>query len=63
VRDDTQALVDALNEFVSPRAGDYLAKDHHEGRALRAMERRLDRFLEVRRKWTRSFSRAPSRCA
>jgi len=53
VRDDTQALVDALNEFVLSVGGRiYLAKDHFtRPEHFRAMEKRLDRFLEVRHKW------------
>ncbi len=53
VRDDTQALVDALNELVIELGGRiYLAKDtftrpEHFAR----MEPRLPAFLEVRRKW------------
>ncbi len=53
MRDDTQALIDTLNECVIAEGGRiYLAKDaltrpHH----FRAMESRLDRFLEVRRAW------------
>jgi FAD/FMN-containing dehydrogenase len=53
VRDDTQALVDALNEKVIAEGGRvYLAKDAFTRREhFRAMEPRLDRFLAVRRKW------------
>lgn len=53
VRDDTQALVDALNEKVLEEGGRiYLAKDSFtRPEHFRAMEPRLDRFLEVRRKW------------
>ena len=53
VRDGTQALVDALNEFVIGEGGRvYLAKDaftrpEHFAR----MEPRLGHFLEVRRRW------------
>lgn len=53
VRDETPALVDALNELVIAEGGRvYLAKDqftrpHH----FRRMEPRLERFLEVRRTW------------
>jgi len=53
VRDDTQALVDALNEKVIAEGGRvYLAKDAFTRREhFRAMEPRLERFLAVRRKW------------
>lgn len=53
VRDDTQALVDALNELVLSEGGRvYLAKDQFTRREhFRLMEPRLDRFLEVRRTW------------
>jgi decaprenylphospho-beta-D-ribofuranose 2-oxidase len=53
VRDDTQALVDALNEKVLEEGGRiYLAKDSFtRPEHFREMEPRLDRFLEVRRKW------------
>jgi decaprenylphospho-beta-D-ribofuranose 2-oxidase len=53
VRDDTQALVDALNEKVIAEGGRiYLAKDRFtRPEHFRAMEPRLDRFLSVRRKW------------
>lgn len=53
VRDDTQQLVDALNEHVLTEGGRiYLAKDHFtRPEHFRAMEPRLERFLEVRRKW------------
>jgi FAD/FMN-containing dehydrogenase len=53
VTPDTQALVDALNEFVIAHGGRmYLTKDaftraHH----YRAMEPRLDDWLAVRRRW------------
>jgi FAD/FMN-containing dehydrogenase len=49
----TQRVVDELNEIVIRGGGRvYLAKDaltraHH----FRAMEPRLERFLEVRRRW------------
>lgn len=53
VRDDTQALVDALNEQVLREDGRiYLAKDAYtRPEHFRAMEPRLARFLEVRRQW------------
>ena len=53
VRDDTQALVDALNEFVIGQGGRiYLAKDSFtRAEHFRQMEPRLDSFLAVRRKW------------
>ena len=53
VRDDTQALVDALNEHVLSAGGRiYLAKDSFtRPEHFRAMEKRLDAFLAVRRKW------------
>ena len=53
VRDDTQALVDALNEKVIDLGGRiYLAKDTFtRPEHFRAMEPRLDAFLEVRHKW------------
>lgn len=53
VRDDTQELVDALNEFVLSVGGRiYLAKDRFtRPEHFRAMEPRLEQFLEVRRKW------------
>jgi len=53
VRDDTQALVDALNEHVVAAGGRvYLAKDTFtRPEHFRAMEPRLPKFLEVRRKW------------
>jgi decaprenylphospho-beta-D-ribofuranose 2-oxidase len=53
VRDETQALVDALNEQVIKEGGRvYLAKDQFTRREhFRAMEPRLDDFLTVRRKW------------
>ena len=50
---DTQRLVDRMNEYVIEKGGRiYLSKDsftrpHH----FRAMEPRLDRFLEIRRAW------------
>jgi FAD/FMN-containing dehydrogenase len=53
VRDDTQALVDALNERVIAEGGRiYLAKDSFtRAEHFRAMEPRLPRFLEARRRW------------
>ncbi len=53
VRDDTQALVDALNEKVIDEGGRvYLAKDAFTRAAhFRAMEPRLEKFLAVRRAW------------
>jgi decaprenylphospho-beta-D-ribofuranose 2-oxidase len=53
VRDDTQSLVDALNERVIAEGGRiYLAKDTFtRAEHFRAMEPRLPRFLEVRRRW------------
>jgi FAD/FMN-containing dehydrogenase len=53
VRDDTQELVDALNEQVIEEGGRiYLAKDSFtRPEHFRAMEPRLERFLDVRRKW------------
>ncbi|MGF1469340.1 MAG: FAD-binding protein [Sandaracinaceae bacterium] len=53
VRDGTQALVDALNEAVLKEGGRiYLAKDTFtRPEHFRAMEPRLERFLEVRRRW------------
>jgi FAD/FMN-containing dehydrogenase len=53
VRDDTQALGDALNEHVLQEGGRiYLAKDSYtRAEHFRAMEPRLTKFLEVRRQW------------
>ena len=53
VRDDTQELVDALNERVIEEGGRiYLAKDTFtRPEHFHAMEPRLERFQEVRRKW------------
>jgi FAD/FMN-containing dehydrogenase len=53
VRDDTQALVDALNERVIAEGGRiYLAKDSFtRAEHFRAMEPRLPKFLEARRRW------------
>lgn len=52
-QDTTQALVDALNEIVIAEGGRiYLAKDALTRPAhFRAMEPRLESFLEVRRTW------------
>jgi FAD/FMN-containing dehydrogenase len=53
MRDDTQALIDQMNEAVIAEGGRiYLAKDAlTRPEHFRAMESRLDRFLEVRRAW------------
>ena len=53
VRDDTQALVDALNEQVIAEGGRvYLAKDRFtRPEHYRAMEPRLAAFLAERRRW------------
>ena len=53
ITNDTQALVDALNDAVAAEGGRvYLAKDALTRAAhFRAMEPRLDAFLAVRRKW------------
>lgn len=53
IRDNTQALIDALNEFVLKEGGRiYLAKDTFtRPEHFRSMEPRLDKFLEVRRRW------------
>lgn len=53
ITDETQALVDALNEKVIEEGGRvYLAKDAFtRAEHFRAMEPRLDAFLAVRRKW------------
>jgi hypothetical protein len=53
MRDDTQALVDQMNEAVLAEGGRiYLAKDAlTRPEHFRAMETRLDRFLEIRRAW------------
>ena len=50
---DTQALVDALNEFVIAEGGRiYLAKDAFtRAEHFRAMEPRLDAWTRVRRQW------------
>jgi FAD/FMN-containing dehydrogenase len=52
-RHDTQALVDALIEFVIDEGGRiYLAKDAMtRPEHFRRMEPRLDEFLHVRRRW------------
>ena len=49
----TQAVVDALNDVVAAEGGRvYLAKDAlTRAEHFRAMEPRLDRWLEVRRRW------------
>lgn len=53
MRDDTQALIDQMNECVIAEGGRiYLAKDAlTRPEHFRAMESRLDRFLDVRRTW------------
>jgi len=53
VRDNTQKVVDALNEFVISTGGRiYLAKDAFtRAEHFRRMEPRLDRFLTIRRTW------------
>jgi decaprenylphospho-beta-D-ribofuranose 2-oxidase len=53
MRDDTQALIDRMNERVIEEGGRiYLAKDAlTRPEHFRAMESRLDHFLEVRRTW------------
>ncbi len=53
VRADTQTLVDALNEHVIAVGGRiYLAKDSFtRAEHFKAMEPRLERFLQVRHKW------------
>jgi FAD/FMN-containing dehydrogenase len=53
VRDDTQALVDALNELVIAEGGRvYLAKDAFtRAEHFRAMEARLPAWTAVRRRW------------
>ena len=53
VRHDTQHLVDTLNQQVIEEGGRvYLAKDNFtRPEHFRAMEPRLDQWLEVRRKW------------
>ena len=53
VRDDTQDVVDQLNEYVIGVGGRiYLAKDSFtRPEHFRRMEPRLDEFLEIRAKW------------
>lgn len=53
MRDDTQVLIDRMNECVIAEGGRiYLAKDAlTRPEHFRAMETRLDRFLDVRRTW------------
>ena len=53
VREDTQALIDALNECVMKEGGRiYLAKDAFtRAEHFRAMEPRLAEFQRVRRVW------------
>ncbi|HEX3698132.1 MAG TPA: FAD-binding oxidoreductase [Polyangia bacterium] len=53
VRDDTQELIDALNEQVIKEGGRiYLTKDAFtRPEHFRAMEPRLDEWLAIRRKW------------
>ncbi len=53
VRDDTQALVDALNELVIAEGGRvYLTKDQFtRPEHFRAMEPRLAEWLRIRRQW------------
>lgn len=53
VRDSTQGLVDALNEQVIREGGRiYLTKDQFtRADHFKAMEPRLEHFLDVRRKW------------
>ncbi len=53
VRDNTQSVVDTLNEFVIRQGGRiYLAKDSFtRAEHFRAMEPRLDEWLAIRRKW------------
>ncbi len=53
IRDNTQELIDALNEQVIKEGGRvYLAKDAFtRPQHFRAMEPRLDEWLAVRRKW------------
>jgi FAD/FMN-containing dehydrogenase len=52
-RDDTQALIDVMNEIVIAEGGRiYLAKDAlTRARHYRAMDPRVDDFLRVRRAW------------
>jgi hypothetical protein len=53
IRDDTQSLVDALNELVIAEGGRiYLAKDQFtRPQHFRAMEPRLETWTCIRRKW------------
>jgi FAD/FMN-containing dehydrogenase len=53
VRDNTQAVVDKLNEFVIGAGGRiYLAKDAYtRAEHFRAMEPRLPEWLAIRRRW------------
>ena len=53
VRDNTQAVVDKLNEFVISAGGRiYLAKDAYtRAEHFRAMEPRLPEWLAIRRRW------------
>ena len=53
IRDDTQALVDDLNEIVIEGGGRiYLAKDAlTRPDDFRRMEPRLDDFLRIKRRW------------
>ena len=53
VRDNTQQVVDTLNEFVISVGGRiYLAKDAFtRAEHFRAMEPRLDAFTAIRKKW------------
>ena len=53
VRDNTQAVVDALNEYVIGAGGRiYLAKDAlTRPEHFRAMEPRLDEWTAIRRRW------------
>jgi FAD/FMN-containing dehydrogenase len=53
VRDNTQQIIDTLNEFVISVGGRiYLAKDAFtRAEHYRRMEPRLDEFLAIRRRW------------
>lgn len=53
IRDDTQALVDSLNELVIAEGGRiYLAKDQFtRAEHYRAMEPRLEDWMRIRRRW------------
>jgi FAD/FMN-containing dehydrogenase len=53
IRDNTQQVVDALNEFVASAGGRiYLAKDAFtRADHFRRMEPRLDAWLAIRRRW------------